>query len=353
MADPVVTPIVVRAVVGTFIKSAIGKDIGAGRRRAEELVRRGLVPTQLDDAGRAQAEQVRRRAISEPGVVVAQAGPIVRKGAELIIKGKVFRRAIKILKPKPIEEIPPEPPPKPSPEQTGVIQRTVQREVERVTEPPSNRPLQRDIIPRAEPKPQYGPFRERLPDVTPQPVSLPGNLPTAQVPKVPGKPLFPALLIGLGSAAGVGALVTSAQRGGGSGISIASRLRQAGSPGPVPTIPTPIPLPPTQEPTPGTGSFPIPSAGVGGSILDPDLRSLVASFSGVGTDAMPGLATETAPVREKTKTGSKVAECQIVKRRRRRKGKCREGFFNEMPGSTKYTTWRVKDCETGKTIQGR
>lgn len=42
--------------------------------------------------------------------------------------------------------------------------------------------------------------------------------------------------------------------------------------------------------------------------------------------------------------------CQEVKRRRRRKGKCREGFFIEEQGKTKYVTWRTKDCATGRTI---
>jgi len=38
-------------------------------------------------------------------------------------------------------------------------------------------------------------------------------------------------------------------------------------------------------------------------------------------------------------------QCQVVKRRRRRKGKCREGFFVERPGETKFTTWRERDCD--------
>jgi len=37
-------------------------------------------------------------------------------------------------------------------------------------------------------------------------------------------------------------------------------------------------------------------------------------------------------------------ECEEVKRRRKRKGKCREGFFREYPGKTRYTTWRERDC---------
>lgn len=37
--------------------------------------------------------------------------------------------------------------------------------------------------------------------------------------------------------------------------------------------------------------------------------------------------------------------CEIVQRRRRRKGKCREGFFREKPNSTEFITWRTKECQ--------
>lgn len=38
--------------------------------------------------------------------------------------------------------------------------------------------------------------------------------------------------------------------------------------------------------------------------------------------------------------------CQEVQRRRRKKGKCREGFFVETPTSTRYITWRERECDT-------
>lgn len=38
------------------------------------------------------------------------------------------------------------------------------------------------------------------------------------------------------------------------------------------------------------------------------------------------------------------SNCQIVQRRRRKKGRCREGFFRETPGRTKYITWRSRKC---------
>jgi len=62
------------------------------------------------------------------------------------------------------------------------------------------------------------------------------------------------------------------------------------------------------------------------------------------TTFFPGPATLTSGQR----SGSD--RCQNVLRRRRRKGKCREGFFEELTGSTKFTTWRTVDCTTRKTI---
>lgn len=37
-------------------------------------------------------------------------------------------------------------------------------------------------------------------------------------------------------------------------------------------------------------------------------------------------------------------ECEVVKRKRRKRGKCREGFFREYSGGTKYVTWRTTNC---------
>jgi len=59
----------------------------------------------------------------------------------------------------------------------------------------------------------------------------------------------------------------------------------------------------------------------------------------------PGLFGLVQPAGDRLSDG-----CQNVLRRRRRKGKCREGFFEERPGSTKFTTWRTVDCVTRKTI---
>lgn len=99
--------------------------------------------------------------------------------------------------------------------------------------------------------------------------------------------------------------------------------------------------------------FPWIAAGVATTLLRPKIR--VVDTSGRLRDAetvsdiplptnvaVPLLTgfplTQTQPQR----LGS--GNCQIVQRRRRRKGRCREGFFRETPTGTKYITWRSKKC---------
>jgi hypothetical protein len=60
------------------------------------------------------------------------------------------------------------------------------------------------------------------------------------------------------------------------------------------------------------------------------------------------LIDQTNIVRQQQTTRTRQRECQEVKRRRRRKGKCREGFFREFKGKTRFITWRETDCLTGK-----
>lgn len=119
------------------------------------------------------------------------------------------------------------------------------------------------------------------------------------------------------------------------------------------------------------------SASAGGSLLPFLLRSAAASvpglFFGRGTSFAQAIAPATAPALAPalpitppvtvatalpgrfvggSRAPTRAArECQEVKRRRRRKGKCREGFFEELPGRTRYTTWRTVNCATGKTIR--
>ena len=48
---------------------------------------------------------------------------------------------------------------------------------------------------------------------------------------------------------------------------------------------------------------------------------------------------------------SRCPPCESVRRRRRRKGKCREGFFRELPRRTEFITWRTRDCATQRARQ--
>jgi len=60
----------------------------------------------------------------------------------------------------------------------------------------------------------------------------------------------------------------------------------------------------------------------------------------VDTDPLTPLQPEALP----SQARRAARQCQEVTRRRRRKGKCREGFFRELPGRTQFITWRENDC---------
>lgn len=65
----------------------------------------------------------------------------------------------------------------------------------------------------------------------------------------------------------------------------------------------------------------------------------------IGTDAPPDLTTfQPSDLTSQPPTSRGQQRCEEVKRRRRRKGKCREGFFRELPGKTQFITWREGDC---------
>lgn len=112
----------------------------------------------------------------------------------------------------------------------------------------------------------------------------------------------------------------------------------------------------------------------GGSLLPFLLRSAAASVPGLffgraaslapatATELVTSVVTPTTPVTVATAlpgpsfAGSRprtraARECQEVKRRKRRKNKCREGFFEELPGSTRFITWRTVDCRTRRTTR--
>ncbi len=76
-----------------------------------------------------------------------------------------------------------------------------------------------------------------------------------------------------------------------------------------------------------------------GRVRDAETLSDIPLPTNVAVPLLTGFPlTQTQPRRVSSR------DCQIVQRRRRRKGKCREGFFRERPGSTKYITWRTRKC---------
>lgn len=118
-------------------------------------------------------------------------------------------------------------------------------------------------------------------------------------------------------------------------------------PGPLPSIPTPTRVQPLIRPTIDPLPFAFPTPGpVASPLADPipslppgDLFPLTPpnplgvvsplNFAGIDPTAQPQ---------------TNARRCEVVKRRRRKKGKCREGFFRERPGETEFVTWRENNC---------
>lgn len=113
-------------------------------------------------------------------------------------------------------------------------------------------------------------------------------------------------------------------------------------------LPSPTPLP-TPFPTPTTRPAPLPVAfPIAPPIGDPFRPSigdpLPTPLTPVGPGAVPlGFADVPDP---SAAPQPQTRRCEVVKRRRRRKGKCREGFFVERPGETQFITWRDRECDT-------
>lgn len=111
--------------------------------------------------------------------------------------------------------------------------------------------------------------------------------------------------------------------------------RPATRPGTRPTV-SPFPFPfPSPIPTPAPVRIPQPRVSI------PRVRRVPRLTTPQGT-ALPS-----PDVRPFTSAPPQNADrCQEVKRRRRRKGKCREGFFAEYPNKTRFIEWREVDCIT-------
>lgn len=108
-------------------------------------------------------------------------------------------------------------------------------------------------------------------------------------------------------------------------------MRPTPRPTPRPTTPRPIPFNPLQPmiPTP----TPTPTPGRITDILTPGSPGLTP------LQASP-LGSPQAPAR----TG-RCPPCEQVKRRRKRKGQCRQGYFREYPDRTEFITWSRRKCQ--------
>lgn len=127
---------------------------------------------------------------------------------------------------------------------------------------------------------------------------------------------------------------------------------------PVPRIPTPTAPAPRTSPTtlpsvipaflpfsaPVPQAFPVGSPAPSPANLPQPAAAGLTGFN-VGTVQFPSTAPQAQPQTDPQR------KCEEVKRRRRRKGKCREGYFVEEAGKTKYTTWRTRDCATGEIVR--
>lgn len=130
-------------------------------------------------------------------------------------------------------------------------------------------------------------------------------------------------------------------------------------PRPAPGAPVPSPAPPTTWPG---FPWPSPTIGIPGGIRWPGTsRPAVPSIAPPRPITPPRIPDLTPPqldvptltatatgvgIRTPTRTGTQ--NCEVVKRRRRKKGKCREGYFRETENDTKYVTWRTRDCASKK-----
>ena len=118
-------------------------------------------------------------------------------------------------------------------------------------------------------------------------------------------------------------------------------------------VPGALPLPsPSPFPAPGTFpvSFPIGSPvsfPVSSPVSFPEFTPvgdpLLPRLTPLGPTAIPLIGTIDLPDPQ-AQPQAQTRRCQNVQRRRRKKGKCREGFFRERPGSTQFITWRENDC---------
>jgi len=137
----------------------------------------------------------------------------------------------------------------------------------------------------------------------------------------------------------------------------------------IPEIPEPAPV---TDPEPGPVFAPVPGFGVPGAVPFPTPATFPIAppaafpsfrpasfprFRPVGDPLPPrlpltpvggpalGFASVPDPIGVPLQETNPDRKCKEVKRRRRKKGKCQEGFFKEFPNRTRFITWRETDCD--------
>ena len=151
--------------------------------------------------------------------------------------------------------------------------------------------------------------------------------------------------------------------------------KRPGAPAKLPKLPAPgpsikgIPIPGVQ---PGVNPATIPGFGVPAPAVPPVSTPAFPVFQPIGQPSIFSVGEPATNPTNLTEFGTPVQEspfqglttgvselispqpnpeadperCRAVKRRRRRKGRCKEGFYAEYPGRTEFIEWREVDCLT-------
>lgn len=95
-----------------------------------------------------------------------------------------------------------------------------------------------------------------------------------------------------------------------------------------------------------------------GSVISPSIAATPATAPAavsapvsVAPFVTVGLANP-APTFANRPAARRGRECEEVKRKRKR-GKCHEGFFEEFPGRTRFINWREVDCRTRRPVKDK
>jgi hypothetical protein len=79
--------------------------------------------------------------------------------------------------------------------------------------------------------------------------------------------------------------------------------------------------------------------------LRPQERPLTPTEPLVPSLVQPNIGAIQLPTPQPVPQQDPARRCKEVKRRRKRKGKCEEGFYREFRGKTRFIPWRERDCD--------